>query len=263
MIASKSEPRVRLTTIRLPKAAEVLASQIKTEIISGKYPEGAMLPPETEMATQLNLSRPTVREALRLLESEGLVSIRPGPRGGPRVERPSSNTVTRSLTTLFQYEKVSLAALLEARRAIEPACARVAADRAQAEDVAALKDSIRRMKADLEDDANFWTENANFHVALAEAGRNTVLNTLMVSLRELIYEFTAGLHIEPEERLETVMEHTAIMKAIVARDPDGAALAAEAHLESFEKRLKQVFHDLATVCLSGSTTLSNGKMGGE
>lgn len=263
MIESRSEPRVRFTSVRMPKAAEILATQIKQEIISGKYPEGAMLPPETEMAVQLNLSRPTVREALRLLESEGLVSIRPGPRGGPRVERPSSNTVTRSLTTLFQYERVSLAALLEARRAIEPACARVAAARAQDQDISALKDSIKRMRGNLTDDGQFWTENANFHVALAEAGSNPVLNTLMISLRELIYGFTAGLHIEPEERAETLTEHTAILKAIMARDADAAARAAEAHLGSFEMRLKQVFHDLDSVCLSGTTIPTNGKMGGE
>lgn len=264
MISSKPEPRMRLTTMRLPKAAEVVAAQIKTEIISGKYPAGTMLPPETEMAAQLSLSRPTVREALRLLESEGLVSIRPGPRGGPRVERPSSMAVTRSLTTLFQYERVSLAELLEARRAIEPACARVAADRAKPHDIAALKNSIERMRADLDDDTVFWSENANFHVALAEAGGNTVLNTLMVSLRELIYEFTAGLHIDAEERSETVSEHTEILQAIVAEDPDAAARAAEAHLASFAARLKQVFPDLDAVCLSGNAKPTmNGILGGE
>src|SRR5581483_1535433 len=225
MIQDKTEPRVRLASMRLPKAAQVLATQIKNEIISGKYPEGAMLPPETEMATQLNLSRPTVREALRLLESEGLISIRPGPRGGPRVERPSSTTVTRSLTTLFQYERVSLAELLQARRAIEPACARLAAVRATAEDIEALRRSIKKMRAQLDDDTVFWTENANFHVALAEAGGNTVLNTLMVSLRELIYDFTSGIHTEPEDRLSTVAEHTAIMKAIAAHDPAAAGRA--------------------------------------
>lgn len=264
MIESKSEPRLRLNSMRLPKAAEVLSSQIKNEIISGKYPAGAMLPSETEMALQLNLSRPTVREALRLLESEGLVSIRPGPRGGPRVERPSSMTVTRSLTTLFQYERVSLAELLEARRAIEPACARVAAGSATPEDIEALKTSVERMRASLDDDAVFWTENANFHVALAEAGNNTVLNTLMVSLRELIYEFTAGLHIAPEERMETVTEHTAIMQAIAAKDPAAAGRAAEAHLASFETRLKQVFNDLDAVRLSEFVNSpGNGKLGGE
>lgn len=263
MIETRVEPRLRLNSLRLPKAAEILASQIKLEIISGKYPEGAMLPPENEMAAQLNLSRPTVREALRLLESEGLVSIRPGPRGGPRVERPSSMVVTRSLTTLFQYERVSLAELLEARRAIEPACARVAASRAKSDDIAALQNSIERMRANLNDDAVFWTENANFHVALAEAGGNTVLNTLMVSLRELIYEFTAGLHITPEERMETVAEHTAIMQAIAAHDADAAARAAEAHLASFEARLVQVFHDLDAVRLTETSASRNGKLGGE
>ncbi len=264
MIDARPAPRVRLTSVRLPKAAEVLATQIKNEIISGKYPEGAMLPPETEMATQLNVSRPTVREALRLLESEGLISIRPGPRGGPRVERPSSNTVTRSLTTLFQYERVSLAELLEARRAIEPACARVAATRATEDDIAALRRSIQAMRADLENDAVFWTENANFHVALAEAGGNTVLNTLMVALRELIYDFTAGMHIAPEERLETVAEHTAIMEAIAANDPDAAARVAETHLASFEARLKEVWHDLDAVRLNETGNhMSNGILGGE
>lgn len=264
MNGNKPENRLRLTSVRLPKAAQVLAEQIKGEIISGKYPEGAMLPPETEMALQLNVSRPTVREALRLLESEGLVSIHPGPRGGPRVERPRSATVTRSLTTLFEYERVSLAELLEARRAIEPACARVAATRATPDDIAALQSSIERMRAGLEDDTVFWTENANFHVALAEAGRNTVLNTLMVSLRELIYKFTSGLHIAPEERMETVTEHTAIMKAIAAHNPVAAARAAEAHLASFETRLKEVYPDLDAVRLNGTTSqLNHGRLGGE
>lgn len=263
MIEAPNETRVRFTSVRLPKAAQVLAAQIKQEIISGTYPEGTMLPPETEMAMQLNVSRPTVREALRLLESEGLVSIRPGPRGGPRVERPSGTTVTRSLTTLFQYERVSLAELLEARRAVEPACARVAASRATADDVAALRRSVENMRAALDDDAGFWTENANFHLALTEAGRNTVLNTLMVALRELIYGFTADMHITFDERIETLAEHTEIMEAIAAHDPDRAAQAAEAHLASSEMRLKEMWQDLDAVHLSETNRHPNGKIGGE
>lgn len=254
MIDTKNAPRVRLQSIRLPKAAQVLATQIKQEIISGKYPEGSMLPPENEMALQLNVSRPTVREALRLLESEGLITIRPGPRGGPRVERPSIPTVTRSLTTLFQYERVSLADLLEARRAIEPACARVAASRATPEDIAALRQSVENMRAHLDDQDNlFWTENANFHVGLVTAGHNIVLHTLMVALRELIYQFTSGLHIPAEERANTLADHTAIMQAIAAHDPDAAEQAAHTHLMNFEERLKEHFPDLRRLGLNGST----------
>ncbi len=252
MIDTKSSPRVRLTSIRLPKAAEILATQIKQEIISGKYPEGVMLPSENEMAQQLSVSRPTVREALRLLESEGLISIHAGPRGGPRVERPSIPTVTRSLTTLFQYERVTLADLLEARRAIEPACARVAASRAMADDIGALHRSIENMRSRLEDDNVFWQENANFHLALVTAGRNIVLHTLMIALRELIYQFMAGLHIPEEERTNTLADHTAIMEAIAAHDPDAAARAAHTHLMNLEERLKEHYPDLHAVGLSGS-----------
>jgi GntR family transcriptional repressor for pyruvate dehydrogenase complex len=250
MINNDNEVRVRFNSVRLPKAAQVLATQIKQEIISGKYPEGAMLPPEQEMALQLNVSRPTVRESLRLLESEGLISIRPGPRGGPRVERPDTPTVTRALTTLFQYEKVSLADLLEARRAIEPACAHVAASRATAEDIAALRRSVHQMRARLNEDSLFWDENANFHLAVVTAARNIVLNTLMIALRELIYQFTEKLVIPAEERSNTLADHTAIMEAIAAHDPDAAAETARAHLVHYEQRLRENFPDLAAVRLN-------------
>jgi DNA-binding FadR family transcriptional regulator len=239
--------------VKFPRAADLLAGQVKRDILSGKYPEGSMLPTEKEMADQLQVSRPTVREALRILEAEGLVTIRPGPRGGPRVERPNTPTVTRSLTTLFQYERVSLADLLEARRAIEPACARVAASRAAPDDVAAMRRSVENMRAGLEDNAVFWSENANFHLALVSAGHNIVLHTLMTALRELIYQFTVGIHIPAEERLNTLAEHTAIMEAIAAHNPDAAAQATYRHLVNSEERLHERWPNLDMVGLNGSS----------
>ena len=239
-----SNARVRLNSVKLPRAADVLVVQIKQEIISGNYPEGTRLPTETEMAAQLNVSRPTVREALRLLEAEGLISTRPGPGGGPRVCRPDVLTVTRSLTTLFQYDRVTLGELLEARRAIEPACARVAASRAASEDITRLRQSIENMRAGLQDDAIFWTENANFHLALVAAGQNRVLHTMMTALRGLIYQFTAELHITPEERKGTMAEHTAIMEAIAAHDPEAAAQTTHDHILKSEERLREEYPEI-------------------
>jgi|TARA_B100001971_G_scaffold174370_1_gene167654 DNA-binding FadR family transcriptional regulator len=223
----------------------VLVSQIKQDIIAGRYPEGTRLPTENEMATQLSVSRPTVREGLRLLEAEGLISTRPGPGGGPRVMRPDVLTVTRSLTTLFQYERVTLGELLEARRAIEPACAQhVAATHASIEDVAKLRESIERMEAALADDEIFWNENANFHLSLVHAGQNRVLHTMMTALRELIYGFTAGLHIAADERVATIDEHSAIMQAIAENDSETAARATHDHLLKSEERLREEYPDL-------------------
>jgi GntR family transcriptional repressor for pyruvate dehydrogenase complex len=173
------------------------------------------------------------------------------------VERPTIPTVTRSLTTLFQYERVTLADLLEARRTIEPACARVAGSRATAADVAALSRSVENMRAHLDEDGPFWSENANFHLVLVTAGHSIVLHTLMVALRELIYQFTAGLHISQDERAKTLADHAAITEAITAHDPEAAARAALAHLMTFEKRLQEHFPDFGAVCLSGSSASSH------
>ena len=252
MARPSENARVRLNSVKLPRAADVLAARVQEEIISGRYPDGSMLPTEKEMADQLQVSRPTVREALRILESAGLVTTRPGPRGGPRVRRPDVPTVTRSLTTLFQYERVSLADLLEASRAIEPACARVAALRATPDDIEALRTSVDAMRAGLENDAVFWTENANFHLALVSAGRNIVLHTLMTALRELIYQFTAGMHIALEKRMSTLEEHAAIMEAIAAHDPDAAARASHTHLVRSEERMQERWPNLNAVGLNGS-----------
>lgn len=244
MTERNTTSRVRLNSVKLPRAADVLVEQIKQGIILGTYPEGTRLPTENEMAAQLNVSRPTVREALRLLEAEGLISTRPGPGGGPRVCRPDVLTVTRSLTTLFQYDRVTLGELLEARRAIEPACARVAALHAAPEDVARLRESIKNMRTSLQDDEIFWQENANFHLALAAAGQNQVLHTMMTALREMIYQFTAELHIASEERDGTVAEHTTIMEAIAAHDPEAAALATHDHLWKSEERLREEYPEI-------------------
>lgn len=244
MTDQHSSERVSMNSVKVRRTADVLAAEIRQKIISHEYPEGTRLPTETEMAEQLNISRPTVREALRLLEAEGLISTRPGPGGGPRVRRPDMVAVKRSLTTLFQYERVTLKDLLDARRAIEPACARVAALRASAEDIDKLRQSIENMRTQSGDDTIFWTENANFHLALVAAGQNCVLHTMMTALRELVYQYTAALHITDAERLGTIAEHTDIMEAIAAHDPGGAARASNEHLLKSEKRLLGAHPDM-------------------
>lgn len=242
--SSSNNSQVRLDSIRAPRAADIVVQHIRDKIITRQYSEGTRLPTETEMADQLNVSRPTVREALRILEAEGLIRTRPGPGGGPRVRRPDVKTVMRSLTTLFQYERVTLAELIDARQTIEPACARQAAKHASADDVTALRESIERTAADLEDDDVFWTENANFHLAIAAASNNIVLHTVMTALRELIYQFTAGLSSTDENRAETLDEHTAILQAIESRDADAAAEVVRSHLQRSLERLREEHPEL-------------------
>src|ERR1700683_2013765 len=127
---SESGPRrhaVQLTPLQVPKASDVLADDLRERILRGDFPEGTALPPEREMVVQTRMSRTTVREALRILEVQGLVRIRTGRSGGAFVQRPGGDSVADSVSLLIRGRQIRLAALFEAREGIEPACARLAA----------------------------------------------------------------------------------------------------------------------------------------
>src|SRR5712671_5350535 len=127
---SESGPRrraVRLTPLHVPKASDVLADDLRERILRGDFPEGTALPTERGLVTQTRMSRTTVREALRILEVQGLVRIKTGRSGGAFVQRPGGESVASSVNLLIRGRQVRMAALLETREAIEPACAQLAA----------------------------------------------------------------------------------------------------------------------------------------
>ena len=124
--ATATKP-VRLAPMQVPKASDVLANDLRERILSGEFPEGTSLPPERDMVVQTQMSRTTVREALRILEVQGLVRIRTGRSGGAFVQRPGGDSVADSVSLLIRGRQIRLAAIFEAREGIEPTCARLAA----------------------------------------------------------------------------------------------------------------------------------------
>ena len=88
---------VRLTPLHVPKASEVLATDLRDRIVAGDFPEGSALPPERELVTQTQMSRTTVREALRVSKSEGFVEIRTGRSGGAFAKRPGGESVASTV----------------------------------------------------------------------------------------------------------------------------------------------------------------------
>src|ERR1700742_4140660 len=134
--ASKEAPCVRedvrvsldlAAVVVVPKASDVLAARLREMILSSGLAEGTPLPTERELVTQSGLSRASVREALRVLETEGLVATKAGRNGGSQVRRPGRESISRSFELFVRSHGVRFEALLEAREAIEPAAARLAA----------------------------------------------------------------------------------------------------------------------------------------
>src|SRR6202142_4536054 len=113
--------------MQVQKASAALANELRESILSGEFLEGTSLPPERDMVVQTRMSRTTVREALRILEVQGLVRIKTGRSGGAFVQRPDGDSVANSVSLLIRGRQIRMAALLETREGVEPMCALLAA----------------------------------------------------------------------------------------------------------------------------------------
>lgn len=204
----------------VPKAAQVLAQALKADILSGRVRTGQPMPPPDEISRRFGVSRPTVREALNLLESQGLVRLKRGPKGGAIVQPPNRRAVTRALGDLLEYERISLDQLMEARSILEPAAARLAADRASPEALRSLEETIVRMENDVEDMRTWLDENLLFHASIATASGNLVLGALMESLTDIITRGAMAADMTVEDRTASIREHRAILAALRGGDGD-------------------------------------------
>ena len=173
--------------MHIPKGSELLAQQIREAILGGRLSEGEMLPSEKELMSQVGVSRATVREGLRLLEAEGLITTRPGRGGGATVQHPTPGGHTRSLAMLLQFAGSTLDELFEAWRALVPVCGRLAAAHVTPDQIATLREHLRLMEEKLHDSREFIDLEVRFHMLIGHATNNAVLQIYGTSLAQITY----------------------------------------------------------------------------
>src|SRR3954454_5600093 len=176
----------RLGQIEVPKASDLLASRLRERILAGGLVAGDQLPTERELAQDTGLGRSSVREALRILENQGLIVTRAGRNGGSSVRRPARSGVEESLDLFIRGQQLRLAALLEAREAIEPSAARFAAlhrDDADLDRLVTLQDKLEDARA-REDVAGFLAANVDWHLAVVAGSRNELLIAFMTAIAQ-------------------------------------------------------------------------------
>ncbi len=208
-----------------------IADQIRTLIRSGEFPAGSRLPPERDLAKQLGVSRPSVREALIALEVEGLVEVRIG--SGIYVLAPS-HVAARADAAAGPFE------LLRARYVIEGECAALAAKSARKPQVSAIEDALAQMDRDLGTSKQPLDADRLFHLRIAEATGNGALVAVVKMLWE---ERTGPLYQQLEHHYDSphlwssaIAEHRAVLKAIAAHDTAAARVAMQRHLNQAYKR---------------------------
>lgn len=214
--------------------SSLLAERIRTAILEGRLVEGTVMPTERELVEQTGLGRSTVREALGLLQAEGLVSAGRGTRGGRVVQLPKIDDVVASLGKFIQGRRLSFSSLLVTREALEPTCARLAASERTEADVEHLAGLHQRMGVAGVSQREFSAANAQWHVAVARASHNELLAAFMAAIgRAIELEITRSAVRSLEVRPQVLHAHERILDAIRARDPDAAMRRMHIHVHAY------------------------------
>lgn len=231
---------------RPEKIAERIARQIVNHIVDNDLAEGTVLPTERQLVETFGVGRTTLREALRLLESRSVLTIKPGPHGGPVVRMPRADDLREALTLMLQFSSSSLMEVLEARTALEPVMARLAAERISKEALTELSDSVERMRLAKGDQSAFLAENRRFHSIIAEATGNRILQVFNDTLKTIADGATLGVVYTPARRQSVAKAHERIVSALRERDGLAAEQAMRDHVAEAGNFWRRKYPDLVS-----------------
>ncbi|HWE65094.1 MAG TPA: FadR/GntR family transcriptional regulator [Acidimicrobiales bacterium] len=222
-------------TARTPKAAAVVANSLRRTIVSGKLPVGSWLPPENRLVEEFDVSRPTLRAALRILESEQLITVRRGSRGGAMVNAPTNDALARRAGTYLQYQQVTLDEVHRARAVVEPPAVALLARRRDPKDIAALKAALDREIELVHDRAAFRASALEFHRIIIERCGNLTLTAFGAMLHGVIEQHADRYAVNQAKYrhgAERHREHIEVIGLIEAGDAVAAEEFWRAHLEA-------------------------------
>jgi DNA-binding FadR family transcriptional regulator len=241
--AALSKPSGRGAQLRQPRIADLIASRLRTRIVNGEIADGNLLPKQDELLEEFEVSRPSLREALRILETEGLITVRRGNMGGAVVHAPKPEAAAFMMGLVLQAGQVPLTDLAEALGRLEPACAAACADRPDRSQTAVpvLRAAIDDAEQNL-DNAMAFTQIAHrFHDELVgQCGNETLrltvgtLLTLWSTQESAWAEGAEARHAFPDRhlRLTALRAHRKLVDAIERGDASEAARISYVHMEA-------------------------------
>ena len=223
-----------------------IADKIQELIAAQQLQPGDRLPPERQLAETMNVSRPTVREALRLLEQWGLVAIRPG--SGTRVVRMNSDPVVESLQRFVRVTDCSFDEMMKVRELLEPEAAAGAAVNATSDEIDVLRQRLEKLEQAFQsrDPRLLALAETQFHNAMANSSGNPLLAALTDGTAQLFLrwaEKTASLGFAEDVH----QSHRVIVQAIADRDPDRARQACMSHLQMSRSAVAAMMEEHAGV----------------
>jgi DNA-binding FadR family transcriptional regulator len=218
------------TPIESKRTFEEISSKVKTLIFDGTLKPGDRLPSELELAKQFGVGRQSVREALRLLELSGFVSIQKGYGGGPVVKDTISTRIRNLYLDAFRMEKITVAEFTSARLAIEKAILDEVIDKADDSDIKRIQANLAEAEELVADKKMATDENFDFHALLARASKNKVFIILEKSINAIHRNLRSRSTADYKTTRNAVEAHQKILDAIINKDREKAIKLLDQHI---------------------------------
>jgi GntR family transcriptional regulator, transcriptional repressor for pyruvate dehydrogenase complex len=225
------------SAVRSPKTAELVARTLRRMVVDGLLADGDFLPHEPELMAHFQVSRPTLREAVRILESERLVEVRRGSRTGARVRRPGAEIVARPAGLLLELSGATLADVMTARIAIEPAAARLLAVSGTADAHNELDRLVGAIPASWQA-GELARASSNLHRRMVELSGNVTLAMIAGMLHEISERHTTAAligvdNVVPKvEYSKLLRSYRRLVELVVTRDGERAEAHWRRHMEN-------------------------------
>lgn len=232
------------SNIRPQKTALIVAKRVVDDIHRSGKAVGDRLPPERIMLETYQVGRGTLREALRYLELQGILALKPGPGGGPVIETPNAAHLANSLLLLLQFTDAPFSMVVEARSDLEPIMARHAAERLSEDQIIRLTASVDHMRSSLDDREVFLATNHQFHEVIAWGSANSMYGFLIDALVGIVDGTRMGVDYPPERRRAILAAHERILEALLAHDGDASHAAMAEHMREFVNYMERRYADV-------------------
>jgi DNA-binding FadR family transcriptional regulator len=245
--------------VRVPKAGELVAAELRRKIITGELDVGEPLPSEATLMAQFGVSRPTLREAFRVLESEQLIRVMRGAHGGARVLKPDPTVAARYTGVLLQSLGTPLVDVYRARASLEEGAVGLAAGRRLTANLKELDRLLAEGGELVEDSPAYAEHDVAFHRAVVDLAGNTTLNVMADMLfgimaahnRAFIASHPEGFEVPANKSAHRA--HTKLAKLLAAGDVEAAQRHWRRHLDGVEKYMVGDSESTLVDVLAGNT----------
>ena len=229
------------TSTRPPKAALLVAQRIVQDALRDGRRPGDLLAPERSMLEKYQTGRGTLREALRLLEFQGVITLKPGPRGGPVLQDPDASHLASNLVLLMQLKAAPFRNIVEVRTALEPMISSLAATRLDDKGLGDLESTITQMRNEIDDQRSFLDANKRFHDIIAWSSGNSLFGYIIDSLSGIMDGSAIGIDYPSHRRQAILKAHVEILDALRDHDPVASEERMREHISAYERYAQRKF----------------------